>query len=133
MKAYTLSSGAGVAGLRLGERERLPLSEHDVRVAIRAAALSSRDLQFARGVYPDPPAHAIVPLCDGVGEVVEIGGAVSRFAPGDRVITAYWPDWVSGEGSPGTTTDSFGAQIDGTLAKELVAGEDGLVRARTMR
>ena len=129
MKAYTLSSGAGIAELRLGERPQQPLGAHDVRVAIRAAALNSRDLQFARGVYSDPPDHAIVPLGDGVGEVTEIGASVTRFLPGDRVITTYWPDWISGEGSPEKTTVSYGAQIDGTLAEELVADEEGLVRA----
>ena len=131
MKAYSLSSGAGLAGLQAGELRSRPLGDNDVRVAVRAASLNYRDLMYARGIYFNPPAHALVPLGDGVGEVVEIGASVTRFATGDRVITTYWPKWIDGTGSPEKTRDSYGTQINGMLAEELVAHEEGLVRAPT--
>lgn len=129
MKAYTLLAGAGLAGLRQAEAEPRPLGAYDVRVAVRAAALNYRDLQFARGQYPNTPPHPLVPLSDGVGEVIETGPAVTRLAVGDRVITTFWPRWTDGRISPAKLAVSYGAQIDGTLAEELVAHEDGLTRA----
>ncbi len=129
MKTYTLLSGAGIAGLRLEEKAQQALGEHDVRVLIQAAALNYRDLMFARGQYGEPPDHPIVPLCDGVGEVTEVGASVTRFAPGARVITTFFPKWIEGAGSMQKTAASYGAQIDGTLGEELVAHENGFVRA----
>jgi len=129
MKSYTLLAGAGLAGLNYSEVEPRSLESDDVRVAIRAAALNFRDLQFARGDYPNTPPHPIVPLSDGVGEVTEIGPEVTRLAVGDRVITNFWPRWIDGAITPARISVSYGAQIDGTLAEELVADEDGLTRA----
>ena len=129
MQSYTLLAGAGLAGLTLTHAEPNPLGPNDVRLAIRAAALNFRDLQIARGGYPGTPPHPVVPLSDGVGEVVEIGTAVTRLALGDRVITTFWPQWIDGPITPPKLAISYGAQIDGTLARELLAHENGLVRA----
>ncbi len=129
MKAYSLLAGDGLAGLHQAEAEPRRLGPHDVRVAVKAAALNYRDLQFARGSYPGTPPHPLVPLSDGAGDVVEIGPAVTRLAVGDRVITNFWPQWIDGQISPAKVSVSYGAQIDGTLAEELVAHEDGLTRA----
>ena len=127
--AYQLRAGAGPDGLHLASVPRGPLEDHDVRVAIRAAALNYRDLVFARGQYGEAPDRALVPLSDGAGLVTEVGAAVTRFGPGDRVITTFFPGWLDGAGSIAETAVSYGAQIDGALAEELVAHEDGLVRA----
>lgn len=128
MKSYTLLAGAGLAGLNLSETKLRPLGPSDVRVAMRAAALNYRDLQYARGTYPNTPPHPLVPLSDGVGAVIEAGSAVTRLAVGDRVITNFWPCWIDGVISPKKLAVSYGAQIDGTLAEQLVAHEDALTR-----
>ena len=129
MQSYTLLSGAGLAGLTLTGAEPRSLGSNDVRAAIRAAALNFRDLQIARGGYPGTPPHPVVPLSDGVGEVVEVGSSVTRLSIGDRVITTFWPEWIDGPITPPKLAVSYGAQIDGTLARELVAHEAGLARA----
>ncbi|WP_454720574.1 MULTISPECIES: zinc-dependent alcohol dehydrogenase family protein [Cupriavidus] len=129
MKAYLLQAGAGSEALSMADRAPRPLGPREVRVRLRAAALNARDLAFARGAFPNPPAHPIVPLVDGCGEVVETGAEVTRFSVGERVITSYYPRWIDGEIAPARTAVSYGAQIDGTLAQELVADQEGLVRA----
>ncbi len=129
MKAYRLLPGGGVDGLQLGDETQRPLGAHDVRVEVKAAALNYRDLRYAWGQSANKPAHPIVPLADGIGVVMEAGAAVTRFSPGDRVITTFFPHWTEGAGSRERVAVSYGTQIDGTLAEELVTHEDGLVRA----
>lgn len=129
MKAYQIISGAGLDSLKIVDFASRPLGDHDVRVAMRAAALNHRDLKFAEGHYIPPPSEPRIPLCDGVGEVVEVGGAVTRLSVGDRVIPTYWPDWIDGAGQAETTRATFGAHIDGTLTEELVIDQEALVHA----
>ncbi|HEY0121185.1 MAG TPA: NAD(P)-dependent alcohol dehydrogenase [Rhizobium sp.] len=129
MKAYQIKAGDGLEGLRLVERASIGVSSDQIRVHIKAVALNARDISFAKGQFYNSPAHPLVPLVDGCGEVVEIGSAVTRFKPGDRVITNYYPRWIDGGISSFKTVVSFGAQIDGTLAEELVASEEAFVAA----
>jgi len=129
MKTYRLAAGDGLTGLRRIDITPAALGDRDVRIEMRAAALNFRDLAFARGQYDVPPGHEVAPLSDGVGMVVEIGSAVTRFAVGDRVIATFWPNWIDGDISPLKSSSSFGAHIDGTLTELMVAREDALVRA----
>jgi NADPH:quinone reductase-like Zn-dependent oxidoreductase len=129
MRRYELQPGAGIDGLRAGDTGDKQLRGRYVRVAIKAATLNYRDLLIAKGVYGGLPDHPIIPLSDGVGEVAEVGSEVRRFRVGDRVVTTFWPDWHDGAGSPDRTRDSYGAQLDGVLAEQLIAHEDGLARA----
>lgn len=129
MKAYQLQAGAGIAGLTLAQLPSRAPGHKEVRVRLDAAALNNRDLSFARGQFYNPPPHRIVPLVDGAGEVVAVGEGVTRFKTGDRVITNYYPNWIDGELTAAKVSGSFGAQYDGTLAEEIVAGEEAFVAA----
>jgi NADPH:quinone reductase-like Zn-dependent oxidoreductase len=129
MKAYQIQAGSGIAGLHRVERVSRALEADEIRVRVSAAALNHRDLSFAKGQFYNPPDYPLVPLVDGCGDVVAVGPAVTRFKEGDRVITSYYPRWIDGALSAGKTAVSFGAQLDGTLAEELVANEDAFVLA----
>lgn len=129
MKAYELTSAAGIEGLRLVDRPRVSLSANAVRVKIGAVALNFRDQMFADGTYGVPAGEVVIPLSDGSGEVIEIGNAVTRVRVGDRVMPSFWPEWVDGDVTPDKVAGSFGAQFDGTLAEELIADEQALTVA----
>lgn len=129
MQAYQIQAGAGIAGLERRELRSKPLGPTDVRVHVRAASLNARDLSFARGTFYSAPRQPLVPLVDGCGEVVQVGTDVSRFKEGDRVITTYYPRWLDGSIAPAKTAVSFGAQMDGTLASEMVASQESFVLA----
>jgi acyl transferase domain-containing protein/D-arabinose 1-dehydrogenase-like Zn-dependent alcohol dehydrogenase/acyl carrier protein len=60
-----------------------PLAEHEVRVGVRAAGLNFRDVLNALGMYPG---EAGLLGIEGAGVVLETGSAVTRLAPGDRVM-----------------------------------------------
>src|SRR5262245_62576496 len=77
----------GVLGL---ERVALPaLAPDEIRVKSLASAVNHSDLEIRAGNWPirraDPFTHT--PGLEVVGEVVEAGGAVADFRPGDRIIT----------------------------------------------
>jgi NADPH:quinone reductase-like Zn-dependent oxidoreductase len=127
MKAYQVSSGANIAGLRRAEVRAKELGPHDVRVAIHAVSLNYRDLMFARGEYIVSSKEPRIAACDGAGEVIEVGSKVQRFRKGDRVATIYFPKWIDGEATPHNTEGTLGAEDDGVLAEQLVINEEGLV------
>jgi len=129
MKAFELAAGAGIHALRLIDRPTNVLGPHEVRVKMAAAALNFRDLMFANGHYGVPSGEVVVPLCDGAGEVIETGAAVSRVKTGDRVIFGFWPQWTDGDIGTEKVAGSFGAQFDGTLAEQVVADEQALTIA----
>jgi NADPH:quinone reductase-like Zn-dependent oxidoreductase len=131
MKTYQIRAGAGIAGLERSEAHSKPLGPTDIRVRMRAASMNARDLSFARGTFYSAPGHPLVPLVDGCGEVVEVGPEADRFKEGDRVITTYYPRWLDGAIARTKTSVSFGAQIDGTLADEMVASQESFVLAPT--
>jgi NADPH:quinone reductase-like Zn-dependent oxidoreductase len=127
MNAWTLKPGAGIAGLQRSDATARPAGPDDVVVRIHAASLNYRDLMFARGDYLGLADAPLIPLCDGAGEVVEVGRNVTRFKPGDRVINTYFPHWIDGGPAPWKVGGSPGAQSDGVLAERFVVDEAALV------
>ncbi|MGC0421376.1 SDR family NAD(P)-dependent oxidoreductase [Embleya sp. AB8] len=59
-----------------------PLTEHQVRLAVRAAGLNFRDVMITLGMYPG---EALIGS-EGAGIVLEVGPGVTDLAPGDRVM-----------------------------------------------
>ncbi|MFL9945811.1 NAD(P)-dependent alcohol dehydrogenase [Paraburkholderia agricolaris] len=131
MKAFQLKAGRGLSSLIVDDRSSEPLAPHEIRVQMEAAALNYRELQILDGRYGLPDGASVTPGSDGTGIVVEVGANVTRFGKGERVLPAFWPDWIDGPITPGKTSSSFGAGIRGTLAAELVAGEHAFVSAPT--
>lgn len=127
MQAYRISTGSDIAGL---ERVDLPSPQpatHEVRVRIRAVSLNYRDLMFARGAYLSSNTEAVIPCSDGAGEVTAVGEKVTRFRVGDRVASAFFPNWMDGVPTAAKTAGALGADADGVLAEEIVLSEQALV------
>ena len=123
MQAYQITPGGGIDGVT---RVTLPDPEpgaDEVVVRVRATSLNYRDLMLASGNR-----EAIVPLSDGAGEVVAVGGEVTRFAVGDRVTSCFFLDWLDGDGTPANTRRALGgASTNGTLAELIALPERALV------
>jgi NADPH2:quinone reductase len=70
------------------ERPDPQAGDHELLVAVRAAGVNSADLAQREGHYPAPPGWPPdIPGLEFAGEVVSVGRRVTRFAPGDRVMT----------------------------------------------
>jgi NADPH:quinone reductase-like Zn-dependent oxidoreductase len=127
MRAFVVPSGCrSIDELSRVDRPHPQLRPGQVLIRIRAASLNRRDQAIIAGTYfGKPVARDTIPLSDGAGEVTAVGDGVVRFKPGDRVATAFFqrpPD-----GSPFAEQAALGSPLDGTLADQMVAYEDGLV------
>ena len=114
MKAYELRDGSGTSALAAVERPVPRPGAGEVLVRMRAASLNFRDLLISKSSRTAP----LVPLCDGAGEVAEVGAGVSSLKAGDRVAGNYFQDWVSGPLNPAIPAianavyDALGVRID---------------------
>jgi NADPH:quinone reductase-like Zn-dependent oxidoreductase len=99
----------------------------EVLVKVRAVSMNHRDLYIAKGVYPMKPRKSLVPLSDGAGEVVAIGGNVSRFKIGDRVAAIYYQNWFGGNANAQIAESALGGELDGMLSQYVKLNEQGLV------
>lgn len=60
-----------------------------VRIAMHAAGINFADTLIVAGQYQEKPALPFVPGLEGAGVVVEVGAAVTRVKPGDRVMATF--------------------------------------------
>jgi NADPH:quinone reductase-like Zn-dependent oxidoreductase len=98
---------------------------YDVLVRMRAASLNYRDHAIVTGNYRYNLDHDTIPCSDGAGEVVSVGPRVTRFKPGDRVVSTFFQIWI--DGIPPKNRSALGAPMDGVLAEYVSLHEDGWV------
>ena len=68
-----------------------------VLLQMKAASLNYRDLLVPqRGYGALTGTLPLIPISDGVGEVIAIGEGVRRVAVGDRVCPVMIQSWISG-------------------------------------
>ena len=68
------------------DRPADPLRKDEVRLAVEAAAINPAHLLTLEGTHGVRPELPAVPGAEGLGTVVEVGNAVTGFAPGERVM-----------------------------------------------
>jgi NADPH:quinone reductase-like Zn-dependent oxidoreductase len=96
---------------------------------MKAASLNFRDLVVPnRGYGAFTGNLPLIPLSDGVGEVVETGAGVTRARVGDRVCPCFHQSWVGGPPDLERLTRTLGGPIDGTMAEWMCLPADGVVK-----
>jgi NADPH:quinone reductase-like Zn-dependent oxidoreductase len=123
MKAYELRNESGTTVLSLVERPQPAPGAGEVMVRMRAASLNFRDLLISKAPRPAP----LIPLCDGAGEVIDVGAGVTSVRIGDRVASTYFQDWVSGPLNSGVFRTVLGQTVNGVLAEYVTLKEHGVV------
>lgn len=119
--------GVGPGSLVLDERP-VPRPGHgEVVVQMQAAAINHRDLGILHGAYPNRA--GVIPFSDGAGVVAAVGEGVDEFAPGDAVISSFYPYWQSGPADARNHRASLGCEIDGVLAEHALLPASALVAA----
>ncbi|MBH0780913.1 zinc-dependent alcohol dehydrogenase family protein [Nocardia bovistercoris] len=125
--AYQLDPLHDLAGLTVREQQAPRPGPHQVVIAVRAASLNRRDLMLMDGSYPLPATPGVIPLSDGVGEVIAVGDDVTRAALGDRVTASYFVRFISGPQRLAHVAEQYGANHHGMLATYAVIEEDSVV------
>lgn len=129
-KKWIVAGSNGFDSLKLIENAPLPeLGENDILVKLHAASLNYRDLIIPKGKYPFPMKDGVVPGSDGAGTVESVGSRVTRFKPGDKVVTLFNQGHLAGPIDGAAIQTGLGGVIDGTLAEYGVFNENGLVAA----
>lgn len=125
MQVYELKTRSGIESLQQVERDPPQPGPGQVLLRMRAVSLNYRDLLVVQGLlYPQAPSP-LIPVSDGVGEVVTVGEGVTRVKAGDRVACIFDQDWLMG-GLP-VTSRSLGGDTNGVLAHYVVLGQEGVV------
>jgi len=88
---------------------------NEVLVRMEAASLNYRDHMLVSGELYRGVSLPIVPVSDGAGTVLEVGDAVTRFKPGDRVTTFYKSRWLAGTMRPEWEGAEIGGPFDGVM------------------
>ncbi|KAL9485238.1 hypothetical protein ACSS6W_004027 [Trichoderma asperelloides] len=129
VKQWNVEKFGGFNGLTFSEQPLPELSDNEVLVKLEAASLNYRDLIIARGEYPHGKREGVVPGSDGAGTVVAIGKRVSRFQPGDKVVTMFNQGHIGGDLNPQIHRTGTGGMLDGVLRTYGAFNEHALVRA----
>lgn len=129
MKAIIIEGEPGLGNLRLVERPVPTPRRQEVVIRVKATALNYRDLEIVRGSYHTRFALPLIPLSDGVGEVVAIGEDVTRVRIGDRVCSTFWQRWIGGSFDMAEPSHQRGGPLDGLLAEYAALDEQAVVPA----
>lgn len=114
MRQYLLTA-FGLDQLQIAQAPDPRPGPHEVLVRLEAASLNYRDLLMVTGQLYRNVQLPIVPISDGAGTVLEVGQAVTRFKPGDRVTTFYKSRWLAGGMRPEWEGADLGGPCPGVL------------------
>ncbi|MCE1192542.1 MAG: NAD(P)-dependent alcohol dehydrogenase [Acidovorax sp.] len=117
----------GLAHLELVQAPMPLPAPHQILVRTEAVALNYRDLLMARDGMGMALAFPFTPASDLAGTVLAVGEGVTRWQPGDRVLSTFWGGWRDGE-RPADAV-ALGAPGPGVLASHVLLDADWAVAA----
>lgn len=127
MHSYRLERFGSLDGLQLVTERTPEAGPNQVLIKVRACSLNYRDLAILHGTGTLSPRSGLIPLSDGVGDVLAVGEAVSLFKVGDRVAGSFFPYWFAGPLTDEAGRGTYGTQADGWLTQYKVVDEETLV------
>jgi NADPH:quinone reductase-like Zn-dependent oxidoreductase len=130
MKVFQLQDDWSIDNLTLTERPQPKPGPGQVLLKMKAASLNYRDLLVPqRGYGKLTGTLPLIPISDGVGEVIAIGEGVGRVTVGDCVCPLMIQSWISGPPTMERLTSTLGGPLDGVMAQYMVLSEQGIVKA----
>ncbi len=113
--------------LTIGEGRLEPVSSNKVLVRTQAVSLNFRDRLVMENGMGLPLQFPFVPASDMAGVVEAVGPEVTRFKPGDRVISTFSPDWIDSRSLGDARTPPYktrGGFYPGVLSDYTVLSEE---------
>jgi NADPH:quinone reductase-like Zn-dependent oxidoreductase len=118
MKAVRLRAPGGLDHLDLVEMDDPGApGPGEIRVRLHANSLNYHDYAVVMGRMGASDGR--IPMADGAGVVEAVGADVQAFAPGDRVVSCFFPQWADGPPLVGDFSAVPGDGVDG-FAREAV-------------
>lgn len=127
MEAWQLQGGFGLDQLAVVERPVADPARGQVLLRMRALSVNYRDLLMVRGHYNPRQRLPLVPMSDGVGEVVAVGDGVCGLAVGDRVCPIFVQGWRAGELDQASARTALGGPLDGVAARYVLVDAGAVV------
>ncbi len=127
MKAYEIQE-FGIDNLVIADRDRPTPGPTEVVVRMRSVSVNFRDLRMVQGLYNPRLKMPLVPFSDGAGEIAEVGSAVTRWKPGDRVCPIFMQGWIDGDVTFEKARTALGGDRDGVLREYAAFDQEGVVR-----
>ncbi len=129
MKVFQLQDDWSIDNLTLTERPMPKPNPGQVLLQMKAASLNYRDLLVPqRGYGALTGTLPLIPISDGVGEVIAIGEGVRRVVVGDRVCPVMIQSWISGPPTMERLSSTLGGPRDGVMTGYMVLNEQGVVK-----
>jgi len=101
----------------------------EVLLAMKAVSLNYRDaLMVTHGYGSMSGELPLVPLSDGVGEVIACGDGVTGMAVGERRLPCFNQLWLDGSFEDHMWTGLLGGPLDGTARQFMCARADATVQ-----
>ncbi|MEZ4385872.1 MAG: NAD(P)-dependent alcohol dehydrogenase [Nannocystaceae bacterium] len=127
-RAYEIQGSFGLANLNQVERPLAAPGRGEVLLRMRAVSLNFRDLMMIDGIYNPRQPLPLVPLSDGVGEVIAVGEGVSEVTVGERVMPAFAEGWLEGQPTRDKLATTLGGPVPGVLCEHRVTPAAAVVR-----
>lgn len=129
MKVFQLQDDWSIENLTMTQRPEPQVGPRQIKLRMKAASLNYRDLLvMQKGYGASTGTLPLIPISDGVGEVVELGEGVTRVQMGDRVCPIIQPHWKGGPPTKNRLGDLLGGPRDGVMADFIVVNEQCVVR-----
>lgn len=116
MRVVCLKQPGGLDKIVTEERPDPSPGRGEILVRVHASSLNFHDFAVAAGMIPSDDGRIL--MSDGAGEVVATGEGVRLFRTGDRVVSTFFPDWLTGppadadfRGVPGDGIDGYAAEL----------------------
>lgn len=126
MKVAAVKKPGGFENLVIEDRPDPQPGPGQIQVRIQASSLNYHDFVVVMGGIPTEDGR--IPMSDGAGEVTAIGEGVTRFKPGDRVLSTFFPDWLSGGPQMAGFFSVPGDGADGFAAEQVAMSENAFTR-----
>ncbi len=128
MKVFEIRDQWSLDNLQIGERPMPAPGPGQVLLRMKAASLNWRDrIVPLRGYGSKTGTLPLIPVSDGMGEVVDLGLGVTRVKVGDRVCPTILPNWISGEPDEERLV-LRGGPLDGVMAEWMAVDQEAVVQ-----
>lgn len=124
MRVILKSQTGGLETLKLVEQAMPTPATGQVLVQWHATSLNFHDYLVANGSIPVRDGQVL--MSDGAGEVIEVGSGVDALAVGDRVMSLFFPNWLSGAANARNTMAISGETAPGFSLEYSVVNAESL-------